>query len=107
MSHATTAQSGLSALRPSAGEPPSPHRRLASPAGVVGPHMTFWDFCYDAAASISAWALPALEPALKPVNGDFSWQIAERNSVNYDMFHAWAASALMSGTFNPAKLKTQ
>jgi len=77
------------------------HRRLASPAGVVGPHKTFWDFFYDAAASISAWAPPALEPALKPVNGDFSWQIPERNSVNYDMFHAWAASAL--GNIQPRK----
>lgn len=82
------------------------HRRLASPAGAVGSHKTFWDFFYDAAASISAWAPPALEPALKPVNGVFSWQIDERNSVNYDMFQAWDASTLLSGTFNAARLNT-
>lgn len=82
------------------------HRRLRSPAGAVGSHKTFWDFFYDAVAAISAWAPAALETALKPVNGAFSWQIDERNKVNYDMFEAWAASTLLSGTLNAANLKS-
>ena len=82
------------------------HRRLASPAGAVGSHKTFWDFFYDAAAAISAWAPAGLASALTPVNGAFAWQIDERNGVNYDMFQAWAASTLLSGTLNPARLNT-
>lgn len=82
------------------------HRRLSSPAGARGSHQVFWDFFYDAVASISAWAPTELASALQPVNGDFSWQIAERNSVNYDMFDAWSASKLMWGTLNPAKLRS-
>lgn len=82
------------------------HRSLRSPAGAAGSHRTFWDFFYDSVAAISAWAPAALEPALKPVNGAFWWQIDERNSVNYDMFQAWAASTLLSGTLNAARLNT-
>ncbi len=82
------------------------HRGLRSPAGAVGSHRTFWDFFYDSVAAISAWAPAALEPALKPVNGAFSWQIDERNGVNYDMSQAWAASTLLSRTLNAARLNT-
>lgn len=81
------------------------HRRLASPGRAGGSHRAFWDFFYDATAYISPWAPPDLKPALTPVNGDFAWQIAERNNVNYDMFHAWNASTFMFDTFKPAKLK--
>jgi len=82
------------------------HRGLASPSGVKGSHRAFWDFFYDGTATIAAWAPAALAPALIPVNGDFAWQIAERNNVNYDMFHAGTASGLFYRTFKPSKLKT-
>jgi len=82
------------------------HRRPSSPNGAAGSHRRFWDFFYDATATIAAWAPPKLASALGPVNGDFAWQIAERNAVNYDMFHAWSASARFYSTFKPAKLKT-
>jgi len=82
------------------------HRRLISPSGASGSHRVFWDFFYDGIASIAAWAPAELAPALAPINGDFAWQIAERNNVNYDMFHAWTASTLFFSTFKPAKLKT-
>lgn len=82
------------------------HRRLASPSGAGGSHKAFWDFFYDSVAAISAWAPPKLAPALTPVNGDFAWQIAERNSVNYDMFGAWDATTFFHTTFKPAKLKS-
>jgi hypothetical protein len=82
------------------------HRRLASPAGAAGSHRIFWDFYYDAVASISAWAPTSLQPALQPVNNDFAWQIAARNCVNYDMFDAWSASRHFFDTFKAAKLNT-
>jgi hypothetical protein len=80
------------------------HRRLPSPSGAVGSHRVFWDFFYDAAATISAWAPASLAVALNPVNGDFAWQIAERNDVNYDMFSAWTSAKLFHGTFRPSRL---
>ena len=80
------------------------HRRLSSPNGAAGSHRAFWDFFYDAVASISAWAPASLATALNPVNGDFAWQIAERNDVNYDMYNAWESAKLFHGTFKPARL---
>ncbi len=82
------------------------HRGLSSPNGAAGSHRRFWDFFYDATATIAAWAPSGLAPALQPVNGDFAWQIAERNFVNYDMFSAWSASARFYSTFKPSRLKT-
>lgn len=80
------------------------HRKLSSPNGAAGSHRIFWDFFYDAVASISAWAPSSLAVALTPINNDFAWQIGERNDVNYDMFRAWAASKRFQGTFKPNKL---
>lgn len=80
------------------------HRKLPSPSGVTGSHRVFWDFFYDAAASIAAWAPPSLATALSPVNRDIAWQITERNDVNYDMFSAWAAAKLFHGKFRSSKL---
>jgi len=82
------------------------HRGLTSPNGAGGSHRAFWDFFYDASAAIVAWAPPKLALALSPVNGDFAWQIAERNAVNYDMHLAWDSSLLFFGTFNPSRLRT-
>jgi hypothetical protein len=80
------------------------YRKLSSPSGANGSHRIFWDFFYDATASIAAWAPPSMVSALNPVNGDFGWQIAERNDVNYDMFNAWEASKRFQKTFKPSKL---
>lgn len=82
------------------------HKKLIAPSGATGSHRVFWDIFYDATAAISAWAPANLIDALTPVNGDYAWQIAERNNVNYDMFHAWASSTHFYGTFKPAKLST-
>lgn len=82
------------------------YRRLSSPNGAAGSHRSFWDFFYDAVATISAWAPPSLASALNPVNGDFAWQIVERNEVNYDPFNAWAAAKLFYSTFRPSRLKS-
>jgi hypothetical protein len=82
------------------------HRKLSSPNGAAGSHRAFWDFFYDAAASLVAWAPTSLAMALNPVNGDFAWQIAERNDVNYDMFSAWTAAKLFHGTFRASRLRS-
>jgi hypothetical protein len=82
------------------------HRNLLSPNGAKGSHRKFWDFFYDGSATIAAWAPADLAHALSPVNGDFGWQIAERNRVNYDMFFAWSASTLLFDTFNRSRLRT-
>jgi hypothetical protein len=82
------------------------HRRLSSPNGAAGSHRAFWDFFYDATASIAAWAPISLATALNPINGDFAWQISERNGVNYDMFSAWTAAKLFHGTFRASRLES-
>jgi len=82
------------------------YRRLSSPNGAAGSHRIFWDFFYDSVASIAAWSPPELASALSPVNGNFAWQIAERNNVNYDMHDAWTASKLFHGTFKASRLKS-
>jgi len=82
------------------------HRKPPSPSGARGSHKIFWDFFYDGVPSISAWAPANLTSVLVPVNGDFAWQIAERNGVNYDMFSAWSASTFFYSHFKPSKLRT-
>ena len=82
------------------------HRRLKSPSNARGSHRTFWDFFYDSAPAVSAWAPPDLAQALTPVNGDYAWQIGERNSVNYDMVDAWNATTLFHSTFKPARFNS-
>lgn len=81
-------------------------RRPDPPTGVRGSHQIFWDFFYDSAAAIVAWAPDGLETALEPANGEITWQIAERNNVNYDMYHAWEASKLFVSTFRPKHLSS-
>ena len=80
------------------------HRKFKSPSGASGSHHFFWDVFYDATASISAWAPLELAAAFVPVNGDVAWQIKQRNSVNYDMYYAWASSMDFGKTFRPTKL---
>jgi len=82
------------------------HRSPKSPRGVNGSHQMFWDFFYFSAASISGWAPAGLKSALIPVNGDFKWQIVERNGVNYDMYLAWDAAMRLNRTFKPHRLNS-
>jgi hypothetical protein len=81
------------------------HRRQASPNWANGSHRAFWDFFYDATAYIAPWAPTQLAAALDPVSGDTSWQITTRNEVNYDMFHAWAASSSFQATFKVSRVR--
>ena len=76
-------------------------RGVKSPNGLNGSHRLFWDFFYEAAATVSMWAPRKLRSALIPVNGDFTWQTNQRNEVNYDTLRAWEASTLLHSTFKP------
>lgn len=82
------------------------HRRLRSPNRARGSHRQFWDFFYDSVASLVAWTPLHLSQALKPSTGDYDWQIAPRNEVNYDMFHAWRSSAELGARFDRGNLAT-
>jgi hypothetical protein len=82
------------------------HRKLTFATGARGSHTQFWEFFYNATASIAPWAPKALSSALLPVNGNPDWQIVERNRINYDMFHAWSASKSFYRTFKPSRLKS-
>lgn len=75
-----------------------------SPNGAGGSHREFWDFFYDAAASIKPWALPHLASGLDAVNGDRNWQIDRRNDVNYDMSKAWQATIAFQA-FRPNRFR--
>ncbi len=76
-----------------------------SPNGARGSHRVFWDHFYATVPNLVAWAPPCLASAFAPVNGDYAWQIASRNDVNYDMFHAWVSSSSLHNTFKPARLR--
>ena len=71
----------------------------SSPNGRRTTHAAFWDYFYDAAASIAPWIPGTLASALVPVNGDRDWLTSQRNDVNYDTFVAWETSVLLQNTF--------
>jgi hypothetical protein len=79
------------------------HRKLPSPHGAQGSHRAFWDFFYDASAQLIPWVSPEFKGALLPVNGDYGWQIAARNGVNYDMHEAWEATKHFYTNFMPRR----
>lgn len=80
-------------------------RGYKAPSGAKGSHRVFWDYFYSQAnADIAPWSPLSLLRALEPVNSDTSWQIKERNDVNYDMYHAWQSTLLFASTFNRARL---
>ena len=79
----------------------SVRRWQSSPNGRRATHAAFWDYFYDAAASIAPWIPGTLASALVPVNGDRDWLTSQRNDVNYDTFVAWEASVLLQRTFQP------
>ena len=82
-------------------------RWKSSPNGRRATHAAFWDYFYDAAASIAPWIPGTLAAALDPVNGDRAWLTSQRNDVNYDTFVAWEASMLLQNTFQPQQFPHQ
>ena len=82
-------------------------RWKSSPNGRTATHAAFWDYFYDAAASIAPWVPGTLASALDPVNGDPAWLTSQRNEVNYDSVRAWEASTLLQNTFQPEQFPDQ
>jgi hypothetical protein len=76
---------------------------LPTPTGHHGSHRAFWDFFYSGSAALVPWVEPAYEFALKPVQGDVTWQIARRNDVNYDPFVAVDLASQFIRSFDPSK----
>jgi hypothetical protein len=51
-----------------------------------GSHRVFWECFYDGVQPLYPWVDPALVFSLQPVAGSVTWQIDNRNLVNYDSF---------------------
>lgn len=81
-------------------------KSVLPPSGATGSHRIFWDFFYDAVPPLGVWVSTQMAQALSPVNGDYAWQIAERNIVNYDMHDAWIASRELDNNFDTAHLNS-
>jgi len=57
--------------------------------GKRGSHQTFWSAFYRAGASLHAYVTdPTLRLALTPITNDATWQIENRNDINYDTLKA-------------------
>lgn len=81
------------------------NRKAKSPSGVRGSHQRFWDFFYEACTQLAGWVPAEFSTVIQPVNADRSWQIKERNSVNYDTLHAYDAAIRFQSSFNVQKFR--
>ncbi len=73
------------------------------PTGLSGSHRLFWDFFYEACSSLSPWVPNRMRGVMTPVNNDRTWQIKERNAVNYDTSRAHEAALRFQQSFQPKK----
>ena len=68
-----------------------------------GSHRAFWECFYDAVAPLYPWADRTLGFALQPVSGSVTWQIDNRNLINYDSFAAHEFMAQFHAGFRRSK----
>lgn len=61
--------------------------RNATPA-KLGSHQAFWDVFYASIPPLHPWVDPALAFALQPIAGSATWQIDNRNLINYDTYES-------------------
>jgi hypothetical protein len=81
-------------------------RKPKSPSVYHGSHRMFWDFFYEAVAPLANWTTnPAHLLALNPVSGARTWQIDERNDVNYDARTAYDAVKAFPSKLNAANFR--
>lgn len=71
-----------------------------------GAHQRFWDFFYSATNSLIPWVDPGLRFAIMPIASSTTWQIDNRNKVNYDTFEACQLMTSFQATFLKTKLRT-
>lgn len=67
-----------------------------------GSHKRFWDLFYSAVSSLVLLVDPPLRFGIEPVGGSITWQIDNRNAVNYDSFVACELGHALQTGFNPA-----
>ncbi len=61
--------------------------RNATPGGL-GSHQAFWDLFYTSVAPLYAWVDAALVFSIQPFAGSNTWQIDNRNLINYDTYES-------------------
>src|SRR5206468_4332448 len=71
-----------------------------------GSHERFWDIFYKAVSSLEPWVDPKVRFAITPVSSTITWQIENRNEVNYDSFLACQLAFNFQTNFNSAKFPT-
>lgn len=76
------------------------------PSTYKGPHQRFWDFFYSATNSLIPWVDPGLRFAITPIASSPTWQIDNRNKVNYDTFEACQLMTSFQATFLKTKFRT-
>jgi hypothetical protein len=80
-----------------------------------GSHQRFWDFFYTAMTSLIPWIDPSLRLGVTPISNVRTWQIENRNKINYDTYEACGLMTNFNKSFRksrfhaslPGALKTQ
>lgn len=81
-------------------------KKVKSPNLYGGSHRMFWDFFYDACTPMINWTTDAAHHfALTPVSSVRTWQIDERNDVNYDARTAYDAVTAFPGKLNATNFR--
>lgn len=75
------------------------------PSTYTGPHQRFWDSFYSAANTLVPWVDPLLRFGITPVSSSRTWQIENRNKINYDTFEACRLMSTFRSTFRKTKFR--
>jgi len=73
-------------------------KRNATPKGL-GSHQAFWSVFYNAVQPLHVWVEPTLLFAIQPISGSDTWQIDNRNLVNYDSYESCRLIAQFEQSF--------
>ncbi len=71
-----------------------------------GSHQQFWDLFYSRIGGLAPWIDPALRIAINPVSGVRTWQIDNRNTINYDSYEALQLMVSFKSSFRKTKFRT-
>ncbi len=72
------------------------------PTTYNGSHERFWDLFYDAVQPLVPWVDSSLRPSMTPINSDPTWQIQNRNDINYDSYEAMRLVVDFQKSFRPS-----
>lgn len=71
-----------------------------------GPHRIFWELFYNAVMPLFPWVPSGLLLAIQPVAGNVTWQIDNRNALNYDTYAAYQLSGQFQVGFRRSRFRT-